>query len=76
MAEVVSSWHNFSMTGQKSCQLGTTSVWQGRSRAKLARIQYDMAELCLIGTICAYEVVLNWHDLPKFVIFFKRTPFW
>ena len=30
---------------------------------------------CLIGTICAYEVVPNWHDLFKFVIFLKRTHF-
>jgi len=48
VAEVVSSWHDFSMTGQKSC---------------------------LIRTICAYEVVPNWHDLPKFVIFLKLIPF-
>ena len=32
-AEVVPSWYDFSMTGQKSCQVGTISVWQGRSRA-------------------------------------------
>jgi len=64
-------------------------TWQGRSRAKLARLQYDGAEVvpswhdfcmtwqksCLIGTIFAYEVVPNWHDLPKFEFFFKRTPF-
>ena len=25
-AEVVPTWHDFSMTGQKSCQVGTTSV--------------------------------------------------
>jgi len=48
MAEVVSSWHNFSMTMQKSC---------------------------LIGTICAYEVVPNWHDLPKFIIFLNKPHF-
>ena len=30
-----------------------------------------MAESCQIGTSCAYEVVSNWHDLSKFVIFFK-----
>jgi len=86
------------MTWQKSCQLDTTSVWQGRSRATLARLQYDGAEVvpwhdfsmtgqksCLIGTIFAYEVVPNWHDLPKFVFFLngphfgkkkKKTPSW
>jgi len=87
--EVVSSWHDFSMTGQKSCQVGTTPVWRDRSRAKLARLQYDRAEVvpswhdfsmtwqksCLIGTTSAYEVVSNWHDLPKFVIFLKLTHF-
>ena len=26
MAEVVPSWHDFNMTGQKSCQVGTTLV--------------------------------------------------
>ena len=62
------------------------SVMSYWSRANLTRLQYDMIEVvhdfsmtgqksCLIGTICAYEVVLNWHDLPKFVIFFKRTTF-
>jgi len=73
MAEVVSSWHDFSMTRQKSCQVGTTSIRQGRNRAKLARLQYDRAEVvsswhdfsmtwqksCLIGTTSAYEVVSN-----------------
>ena len=59
---------DFSMTGQNS-------VWQGRSRVKLVRLRYDITESCLIETICAYEVVPNWHDLPKFVIFLKRTPF-
>ena len=39
------------MTWQKSCQVGTTSVRQGRSRAKLVRLQYDGA-----------EVVPSWHD--------------
>ena len=77
------------MTGQKSCQVGTTSVWQGGSRAKLAPLQYDGAEVvsswydfsmtgqksCLIGTISTYEVVPNWHDLPKFIIFFNRSHF-
>jgi len=43
--EVVSSWHDFSK--------------HGRSRAKLARLQYDIAESCLIVTICACEVVPN-----------------
>ena len=78
-AEVVPSWYDFSMTGHKSCQVGT----------KLARLQYDRTEVvpswhdfsmtwqksCLIGTTSAYEVVPIRHDLPKFIIFFKRTPF-
>jgi len=60
------------MMWQKSCQVGTTLVWHGKSRAKLARLQYDMTESCQIGMSCAYEVVSNWHDLPKFVIFLNR----
>jgi len=64
------------MTWQKSCQVDTTSVQHDRSRVKLAQLQYDMAESCQIVRICAYEDVPNWHDLPKFVIFFKRTSFW
>ena len=68
------SWYDFSMTGQKSC---------------LARLQYDRAEVVpswhdfsmtwqksyLIGMTSAYEVVPIRHDLPKFIIFFKQTPF-
>jgi len=46
VAEVVPSWHDLSMTWQKSC---------------------------LIGTISAYEVVPNSHDLPKFVFFLNET---
>jgi len=34
-----------------------------------------MVESCPIGTICAYEVVSNWHDLPKFVIFLNGPHF-
>jgi len=59
--EVVATWHDFSMIG--------------RSRAKLTRLQYDMVELCLIETICAYEVVPYWHDLPKFIFFLNRSHF-
>ena len=28
MAEVVPSWHDFNMTGQKSCLIGTTSAYE------------------------------------------------
>jgi len=66
----VSIWHDFCHVKLKSCKLDTTSVLLYRSRANLTRSQ-----LWLIGTNFAYEVVPNWHDLPKFVIFFKQTHF-
>ena len=58
------------MTWTKSCQVGTTSG------VDVARLQTDMTKSCQLGMTSTYEVVPNWHNLPKFVIFFKAAPFW